>query len=855
MRREHYLMHRGDDADEPNTMFASGTRPKHATAAVIRHRAPPTASTYGAGSRRASRIPGESALCRTANRLEPARRLMLTASRQPTQLDGSDPMRAGAIGYAAAAMALVLSWALFAWPWLRGAYIIPWDAAAHFAPQVQFMAQSFARGEWPFWNPYAFAGQVQIADPQSMLFSPPMLTLALLNPSPSLLAINATVLAMLLVAGLGTLAFAAHRRWHWSGGLIAALGFAFGAAMAWRLQHFGQVFSLAYFPFALLFLERALERRSPVHGILAGIFAAFIVLGRDQVGLICVYLLVGRVVWHWLSGGGVLARITASIPPLAAGAITGIALIALPILMTIHLAGLSNRPSIDYAGAAAGSLHPALAVTAAIPHLFGPAGEMADYWGPPSFAWSGTGLFIAQNMGQLYIGAVAIIMLAWAAVRGELWRPEIRFLTVALVLAALYALGGYTPAFRVFYTVLPGVDLFRRPADAVFVVGGLSALLAGFATHRLMSSVRARPSPREAAAVSVALAAPFLAALVFARLLDRMPQAMPPLLLALAWCTTALAVIAAALWLRPIRPLLAGLLLGGHVALDLAINNGPNGASALPTGHFAMLDPRGGQQTVVKLEELVAAATSPTHRPRVELAGLGFHWPNAGLTHRLEHTLGYNPVRLKIYADAVGAGDSIGMPDQRVFTPLFKRYDGPLADLLGLRFIASPTPLEKFVPARQTTLPLIARTPDAYIYENRGALPRVMLATRAQMADFAAIVATGIWPRNDFARTVLLEGVTTTTRPRRAGRAAILSYRNTEILVETESPDGGWLVLNDVWHPWWQADVNGEPAPIRRANVLFRAVEVPPGKSRVRFVFRPLSGTVRDVIRRPKPAR
>ena len=39
-------------------------------------------------------------------------------------------------------------------------------------------------------------------------------------------------------------------------------GFGFGAAMAWRIQHTGQVLSLSLLPIALLLLSRALDRRS-----------------------------------------------------------------------------------------------------------------------------------------------------------------------------------------------------------------------------------------------------------------------------------------------------------------------------------------------------------------------------------------------------------------------------------------------------------------------------------------------------------------------------------------------------------------------------------------------------------------
>ena len=60
--------------------------------------------------------------------------------------------------------------------------------------------------------------------------------------------------------------------------------------------------------------------------------------------------------------------------------------------------------------------------------------------------------------------------------------------------------------------------------------------------------------------------------------------------------------------------------------------------------------------------------------------------------------------------------------------------------------------------------------------------------------------------------------------------------------MEADSPDGGFLVLNDLWHPWWFAELDGTPADILRANVLFRAVAVPPGAHVVRFAFRPIAG-------------
>ena len=79
------------------------------------------------------------------------------------------------------------------------------------------------------------------------------------------------------------------------------------------------------------------------------------------------------------------------------------------------------------------------------------------------------------------------------------------------------------------------------------------------------------------------------------------------------------------------------------------------------------------------------------------------------------------------------------------------------------------------------------------------------------------------------------------------GTARIVRYRNTEILVTVDAPAGGILVLNDVWHPWWRARIDGSKTELLRANVLFRGVVVPAGRHVVRFTFHPFAGAWKEV--------
>src|SRR4029078_1654913 len=98
-----------------------------------------------------------------------------------------------------------LAFASLSFPWLSGAVEIPYDAASQFYPQLAFLARSLATGQSPFWTPNVFAGWPQIADPQSLIFSPPPLIAALLDPAPSQRLADALVFAMLYCGGAGIL--------------------------------------------------------------------------------------------------------------------------------------------------------------------------------------------------------------------------------------------------------------------------------------------------------------------------------------------------------------------------------------------------------------------------------------------------------------------------------------------------------------------------------------------------------------------------------------------------------------------------------------------------------------------------
>jgi hypothetical protein len=743
-----------------------------------------------------------------------------------------------------------------AWPWLSGAVTIPWDAESQFRPQVMFLARALATGQSPFWAPNVFAGWPQISDPQALIFSPLHLLLAWLDKAPSALAFDRVTFAYLFLGGLGIILYFRDRGWHPAGALVAALAFAFGGSANSRLQHTIQIISLCYLALALWLLARALDRGSWRWGAAAGVVCGLLAVDRDHIALLSIYVLAGAVIAYiWPSPR---ARLRASLEPLAAAGMVGLVIAAIPVTMTALLAARSNRPEIGCVLAEHGSLHPVDLLMLAFADVFHGMAPNVEFWGPPSPLWAKafgwTGLWTSKNMGMIYSGAVPLVALvSFGLVRGHAWSREIRFFAIVAVLVLLYALGWYTPAFRVMYAVMPGIDLFRRPADATFVLGALIAVMAGYCVHRWLAGAVKPPTPRQRAIeIGIVIALVALAVGLAVKVVG-FSEAVRPVVTGLVGAAAAIAALALARACGPRAPFAAATVLAVAMALDFAWNDEPHISTGLPPARFAALDPNTSDVTVRLIKgRLAAADAAPDRRDRVEMINIDYHWQNLSLAQDFDHVFGHNPLRLRWFYEATHVGDYIAIASQRVFSPLYPSYRSTFADLFGVRLIVTGVPVETIDKAlRLGDLDLIARTKDAYVYENPRALPRVMVVNDWQLADFKRLYKTG-WPAAvDPRKTLLLartpKGVPFSMRQRRPGTARILRYANAEVDVAVNAPDGGFLLLTDVWHPWWRATLDGKPVDILRADVIFRAVALPRGAHEIRFTFAPLRGAATEL--------
>jgi hypothetical protein len=767
-----------------------------------------------------------------------------------------------------ALLAILAVWTIAASIWPLTGMVVPWDSKNHFYPMLRYLGAALAHGELPLWNPYHFSGHPAVADPQSLIFTPTMVLFGWLVPQPSMELFDAFVFGHFLPGALAFVPLFRRRGWHPAGAVLAAVIFILGGSATARLQHTGMIISYGFFPLALWHLEEALERRSYRFGVTFAVIAALMTVGRDQVAFLSAVTLVGVVIHQAWTSPASWAYLMRRVALLLTMALVGGALLAVPSLLTMQLLATSTRPSFGYGVAAMGSLPPGSLATVLFGNVFGSLHWSYDYWGPDGQSLA-EGTWTDRATNYLFVGTIPALLVFWHGIAGgRLLAREFRFFLVVGLLAILYALGRYTPGFEMIFDHFPGVKLYRRPADATFLINVVFAFAAGYLVHRFVKEGHPRLALdggwRRAVlpALAVALAGAAVAsALTFAAKAGEVPASLSEIGAGILVAAAALVILSRAG--APYRSVVAACLVA-FTGAELVGRHTASALNAEPADRYAVfqeLPPEQLQGLKVLRQELAERKAKGDH-PRIEILGLGGAWQNASMVLGLEDTIGYNPLRLADYERAVGPGENAADPNLRQFPVTFRGYKCRLANLLGLEYLVLDRPLERLprhFPRLSGTVTLLYGSGQMWIYRLNTASPRVYVASRVTSVDSGAVLDEEELP--EFDRTdealvdeeslplltdpVLRDGLLGTMHgpdtARTARTARIIDYQRNAVVIEVETDRPGVVVLHDIFYPGWEVTVDGERRPVLRANLLFRGVEVSAGRHRIAFEFRPLS--------------
>ena len=739
---------------------------------------------------------------------------------------------------------LVLVLALVHFPIFLGRIVFARDAALWIFPVRQFVAEAFRHGQSAAWNPHVGLGISTLSNPLYAPLYPPHWLLRLVPEARLAQALSWIGFAHVVWGALGI--FLLMRRLGGSprAGLVAGLVWALSGntASAWitgALLAAGAWIPWCGLGFVALVRSGSGDRW---HSYLRGVSkAALPVAMAFSVGELFFALMgvgVGLVL-AVADARGALAEGHAVVPgqrlrlcgtlvlAMGLGVTAGGGAVILPA-RAASLATERAKP-LPRMVAEAWSLHPLRLLELVAPEALGDPDAHypgARFVGDRNTPW--------PLIPSIYLGASAMVLVLAAFRRRD--RTSVAIGTLGFV-ALTIALGRFFIAHRVLCWLVPPLAYMRSPEKYLVIVVLAVALLAGLGADRI-SDNGFRLYKRSLAFLGAMAGVAVTAGLWLS------PDLAQVMAVA-AWrgaCAAGMMMIVVALGQR--RPSWARVMMVTVIAVDLALSAwprlpfGPASLAQAPPVVAAIRKDAGNHADgalppprVFRLESVersvthfVPAATVPEGQRRGGLTLV----PNLAAAFGLAAVPGY---------------------DAAIPTSLTEVWQSQpdvvkLMRLLAVDYVIGPVDdPEAPVSAPDGLIPMMDPAPGARLFRTKVPLPRVFLAGHAEVIAETAARSRLAEPAVLAGHTVLLAPSATATEltgpVRSTGTCRLSLYTNTQIEARCEADAESVAVFVEQYDPGWRAEVDARPAQLERANLIGRAVRLPPGSHRVVLTFTP----------------
>jgi len=724
------------------------------------------------------------------------------------------------------------------------------DLSLFFWSRHLWLRHTLLGGQAPWWDPYVASGQSAIADALNQLLMP--LTVAVRLLPSDVVSFNLWVALPIPIAAAGMFLFL-RRALPCGAAALGACVFGLSGPVVSMVNTPNLAWSVALLPWVIRSVSKIEDRGSSVVALtfalqgLSGEPVTWAATGVLAVGYAVVQPDADR-------GASTFRRKISRTIPAVIGLIAGAGLAAMQLVPTALAGVRAQRGAL--AAPDFWSLHPLSLWEVLAPHLFG------NYYYDSFLAdlpWMG-----ALNFGRdpffysLYLGPLVLLLAAIGATAGR----RALFWIAVLLVAIVAALGGYSPLYPLARRAVPGLMYFRFPVKYIVFAMFAGAVLAAHGWAAIAWRDRdTRPVVRGAAIVGgIALLASVVLLVrhdLSLRLVhwlavsthlkdpgagaDFLARAAPPLALRgaallLAGC---LLIAASARRAQILRVLFAA------VCADLLVANG----GLNPTLEVAKLSPpdwytaaagearvyvggrvRGFMNTADP--DAPPSSDVPTEFTAVQRRmELNAELPMAPSGWRVREALSYDLPYLwpAAYEATVKQFERADTDARRAF----------------LRRAGVRTCVVR--ESQAVGAPLVGEAPDWRMraVECNPAAARVFIAGSAQVAPDAADLD---WQRavlfdpaaaDDLVRLDRLPPAAGTASSPRPQSVRIVEDGTTRVVVEATLDRSGIVVLRDSYDDSWTAQVDGVPAALARANGLYRAVSLPPGRHVIRFAYRP----------------
>ena len=686
------------------------------------------------------------------------------------------------------------------WPVVSGkAVFFQRDILNYWKPHVDWILKSLASGQTIGWNPGLMFGVPMLADPNLQLFYPPTWLIALAAPT--------TAYALLVIGHSFWGALGVHRllrdRGETSGAIAGALIFTLSGPFISLGSLWHHYCGAAWIPWVLWAAERVARTQGTSWRPLALTLGLQALAGSAESVMMAICLAVIPLA---------LSREKTRLIGLARAGVVAFGLCAIQWIPTAILVGQSARSAFSSDVKLYWSVNPELAHETLIPGRR-PAPVVLSGSAPP-------GDDDVRLLESFYLGAASLPLLLLGLSRNR------ALATVGLLLFVV-SLGKHLgeTASQVLAVGLP----FRYPSKLLAGVAVAWAIVCGSGVHRALTMMRPGFG-RLSGGVLVVLTPAVLFLLVpdFSNFDQR-------LLRAAVFVLAAMSLLPAPSRLRSVGiPLL---LMADLLPPALFIHS-----FSVPT-------------VPLYRPPVVDAILAHGKNPRVFAAEISEAWTQADLYRRGQRSetalhlamsdtlqslaIGFG-VRYGFHSDFTG----LGSRDASAFQDFVKdRFRADLPRYLDLGAIdavvsyGATNPLG--TPKGDVELPGLLTEPTRVDYWGR--VPRASMAARVEArpnTDLALqwLATPTFRPGYDVVieAQAPLQGAAVVSE---GSTARITFDSNDRVDVEANTTGPGWLVLRDSYRNGWSASVNGVETRIEKADVLFRAVAVPPGRSVVSFSY------------------
>lgn len=723
-----------------------------------------------------------------------------------------------------------------AWPALAGQFLVNPRSDQYMAGYAfrEFAAATLREtGGFPLWNPYLFGGMPYVAAMHGDIFYPTAFLRMLVGTD---VGMTWGFVIHVFLAGLFTYGLLRALGLGFFGALIGGLAYMMSGNVAGLVSpgHDGKLFISALLPLALFFVVRGVrDGRAWAWGGLAVAVGLGVLSPHPQ--LLQYMLLVSGAMGFFLAfvdqGAGRLPRATA---------VRRLGASALAVILGGAMGAIQFLPVREYVAWSprAGGKPWELATSYSMPPE-----EMLNFW-VPQFSgildryWGDNGIHLHSE----YLGVAVILLAALAFARAP--RDEHRalrwFITGVTAVALLWALGGYTPFFRLVYAVVPGTKFFRAPSTMLYVVSFGVAVLAALGADR---AVRREVGRRYLVAwAAVALAVGAIGALggltnlgvslAEQQQVDRVLLNDVALRLGSLRSTLFAALALACLFLLATGRLgreAGGYLLAGILAVDLW---------SVEREYWLFSPPAATTFASDATIEYVTSQPAPgrvLQFPTDQYTRDPYLRYDALMPHRVRTVLGYH-------------GNELGRYQRLGDHPTWRQIANPnFWHLLNVRYVLTDAEDLGVPGLRRVVGPVTnAYGSTVYLFEMADENPAAWVVPAIVKAPDDDVLATVLDPRFDVRRAALFDtsaavaAVELDALPEALPvKAGVTRFDPGAIDVELDqpAPAGAALVVSENYYPGWTASVDGKAATIGRVDLTLIGVELPEGARSVTLRF------------------